>query len=178
MSNENAVIDIGESEGGIKAKAGKYLIFRLGTEEYGVEILKVQEIMGVVEITTVPQMPEFVKGVINLRGKIVPVTDLRLKFSMEPKEYTERTCIIVVQIVGAQNNITMGIIVDEVSEVEDIGKGQIEPRPEFGSNILTEFILGIGKVEQRVVMLLDIDKVLSQEEVESISGVENTPEPE
>lgn len=154
----------------VKAKAGKYLIFKLGSEEYGVEILKVQEIMGIVAITTVPQMPEFVRGVINLRGKIVPVTDLRLKFSMLSREYTERTCIIVVQIQRSGNSITMGIIVDEVSEVEDISGSLIEPSPEFGSNILTEYILGIGKVGERVVMLLDIDRILTNEEADSISS--------
>lgn len=172
MGSSTAVIDL-EEDVCAKAKAGKYLIFQLGSEVYGVEILKVQEIMGIVDITTVPQMPEFVKGVINLRGKIVPVTDLRLKFSMQSREYTERTCIIVIQIARAGDPITMGIIVDEVSEVEDISGDLIEPPPEFGSNIMIEYILGIGKVGERVVMLLDIDRIFSAVEIEELNSVKS-----
>lgn len=147
---------------------GKYLIFNLANEEYGIPILKVQEIMGMQEVTTVPKLPEFIKGVINLRGKIIPILDLRMKFAMEEKEYTERTCIIVVSIEKDNHPITMGIVVDEVSEVENITKKQIEPPPEFGNNILVEFLLGVGKIEKRVVVLLDIDRVLSKEEADTI----------
>lgn len=146
---------------------GKYLTFVLGDEEYGLEILKVREIIGVMEITSVPQTPEFIKGVINLRGKVIPVIDLRLKFGMKPAEYTEETCIIVVDIGKA----LMGILVDTVSEVLDIAKDQIEPPPSFGSRIQTEFILGMGKIKGKVKILLEIDKVLSIEELMKIAQV-------
>lgn len=153
------------------AKAGKYLTFKLGVEEYGLEILKVQEIMKMVEITKVPRTPEFVRGVINLRGKVIPVVDLRLKFGMEIRDTTEKTCVIVVQVAHASGSVTMGTIVDEVSEVLDIAGEQIEPAPEFGAAVDTAFILGMGKVAKRVVMLLDIDKVLSTGEISTISGI-------
>lgn len=140
---------------------GKYLSFFLGDEEYGLKILKVREIIGLMEITSVPQTPEFIKGVINLRGKVIPVIDLRLKFGMESAEYTEETCIIVVDISHAM----MGILVDTVSEVLDITEEQIEPSPSFGSKINTDFILGMGKIKDQVKILLEIDKVLSVEEL-------------
>lgn len=140
---------------------GKYLTFVLGDEEYGLEILKVREIIGLMEITCVPQTPEFIKGVINLRGKVIPVIDLRLKFGMKEAEPTEETCIIVVDI----NTTLMGILVDTVSEVLDITAGEIEPPPAFGGDISTEFILGMGKIKGNVKILLDIGKVLSPEEL-------------
>lgn len=151
--------------------AGKYLIFELEKEEYAVEILKVQEIIGMVDITKVPNMPEYIKGVMNLRGKIIPIIDLRSKFHMDKVEYTERTCIIVLQLIDSNNkNVTTGIIVDEVSEVEDIDDKQIELSPEFGSNIHTEFILGMGKINNRVVILLNIEKILSEEDFSSLQA--------
>ena len=143
------------------AQAGKYLTFKLAAEEYGLEILKVQEIIKMMDITKVPRTPEFVRGVINLRGKVIPVVDLRLKFSMEAKETTEKTCVIVVQVRRAGGTVTMGIIVDEVSEVLDVAANQIEPPPEFGATVDTAFILGMGKVGKKVVMLLDVDRILS-----------------
>ncbi len=146
---------------GLGALEGKYLTFVLGEESYGLEILKVREIIGVMEITSVPQSPEFIKGVINLRGKVIPVIDLRLKFGMEEIDPTEETCIIVVDIQGAQ----MGILVDTVSEVLDIAANQIEASPSFGSRVNTEFILGMGKSKGEVKILLDIDRVLSPEEL-------------
>ena len=154
------------------AKAGKYLTFKLGVEEYGLEILKVQEIIKMMDITRVPRTPAFVRGVINLRGKVIPVMDLRLKFGMESRETTEKTCVIVVQVANATGSaVTMGIIVDEVSEVLDIAAGQIEPSPEFGTAVDTAFILGMGKVAKKVVMLLDIDKVLSSSELAAVTKV-------
>ncbi len=149
-------------------KAGKYLTFKLEDEEYALEILKVQEIIGIMDVTKVPRMPEFVRGVINLRGKVIPVIDLRLSFGMPFLEDTERTCIIVVQVTGGNQQVIMGIIVDEVSEVLDIGLEQIEGTPSFGSNINTEFIMGMGKISDRVLMLLDIDKVLTRGEITSL----------
>jgi purine-binding chemotaxis protein CheW len=151
------------------AKAGKYLTFKLAVEEYGLEILKVQEIMKMVEVTKIPRTPDYVRGVINLRGKVIPVVDLRLKFGMEAKDTTVKTCVIVVQVKRNDSTVTMGIIVDEVSEVLDVTSDQIEPSPEFGTAVRTDFILGIGKVGKKVVMLLDADKVLSSTEVAKVA---------
>ena len=147
------------------AKAGKYLTFQMGKEIYGIEILKVQEIIGMMPVTRVPKTPDFVRGVINLRGKVIPVIELRRKFGMESREDTDRTCIVVVQVAGDAGMVTMGLLVDEVSEVLNVGQEQIEAPPSFGVGVDTEFILGMGKVGQKVLMLLDADKVLSSEEL-------------
>lgn len=155
-------------------RGGKYLTFELKGEIYGLEILKVQEIIGMMGVTRVPKTPAFIRGVINLRGKVIPVVDLRLKFGLETTPDTERTCIIVVQFVQCGSRMTMGIIVDEVSEVINIESGQIEDTPSFGANVDTNFILGIGKVGQKVVMLLDVDKVLSNGEAELVEHVAGT----
>ena len=155
----------------VKAMAnreGKYLTFVLAGEEYGIGILKVKEIIGIMAITTVPQTPEYMKGVINLRGKVIPVVDLRLKFGMESMEYTERTCIIVVEIEGDNRKIQMGIVVDAVSEVMNIKAGDIEDTPNFGSCLNTDYILGMAKTGGKVRILLDIDKVLREEEIRAI----------
>ncbi len=152
----------------LAAVAGKYLTFVLGDETYGLEILKVQEIIGMMNVTHVPRTPAFVRGVINLRGKVIPVIDLRLKFDMEGREDTDRTCIIVVQVVRDGQTVTMGIIVDEVSEVLDIAEGQIEAPPALGTSVETQFILGMGKIGQKVVMLLDIDRVLTLTELSAV----------
>jgi len=142
------------------ARGGKFLTFYLGDEEYGLEILKVQEIIGLMSITRVPRTPEFVRGVINLRGKVIPIVDLRSKFRMEAVEDTEETCIIVVQTQGVQ----FGVVVDRVSEVVDLKDENIEEAPEFGAEIDTDYILGMGKSGTRVRILVDIDRVLSREE--------------
>jgi purine-binding chemotaxis protein CheW len=152
----------------VAAKAGKYLTFKLAAEEYGLEILKVQEIIGMMKVTRVPKTPHFIRGVINLRGKVIPVVDLRLQFCMEAQPDTERTCIIVVQISHAERRVTTGILVDEVSEVLNITAPQIEPAPSFGSSVSTDFIVGMGKVGQKVVMLLDIDKVMAASDLIAI----------
>ncbi|MEI7894843.1 MAG: chemotaxis protein CheW [Myxococcales bacterium] len=145
--------------------AGKYMTFKLADEEYGLEILKVREIIGLMEITRVPRTKDFIRGVINLRGRVIPVVDLRLKFSMARTESTDQTVIIVVQYSMAGQDYTMGILVDEVLEVLSIGPDQIEPPPDFGSGgIDTNFILGIGKADKRVIFLLDIGKVLNAQE--------------
>jgi purine-binding chemotaxis protein CheW len=150
-------------------REGKYLTFTLAEEEYGIGILKVKEIIGIMSITTVPQTPEYMKGVINLRGKVIPVVDLRLKFGMEAMEYTERTCIIVVEIEEDKRKIQMGIVVDAVSEVMNIKAGDIEDTPNFGSRLNTEYILGMAKIGGKVKILLDIGHVLSTEEVSLIN---------
>ncbi len=155
-------------------KEGKYLTFELGGEEYGLEILKVKEIIGIMNITSVPQTPGHVKGVINLRGKVIPVIDLRLKFGMESLEYNERTCIIVVDIAGKSgNSVMVGIVVDSVSEVLNIGENEIEDTPSFGTNLDTEYILGMAKIEGDVKILLDIDRVLSTTDISIPDSMEN-----
>ena len=161
MSENMAVSQEGTAPGAMAEKAGKFLSFKLAAEEYGLEILKVMEIIGMMNVTIVPKTPDYVRGVINLRGKVIPVVDLRLRFGLEGLEDTERTCIIVVQLTGATLARTMGIIVDEVCEVLDINEEQIEATPVFGTTVNSDFILGMGKVEQKVVVMLDIDRVLS-----------------
>lgn len=148
----------------LEKQIDKYLTFALGQEEYGLEILKVREIIGLMDITSVPRMPGFVRGVINLRGKVIPVIDLRLKFNMETVDDTKETCIIVVDIKG----VPMGVIVDRVSEVVDISRENIEETPDFGVSVDTQFIMGIGKSGEKVVMILDIEKVLSTSEINTI----------
>jgi len=146
-----------------KASAGKYLTFDLGKEEYCIGILKVREIIGLMEITAVPHTPRYIKGVINLRGSVIPVLDLRAKFNMESEEYTERTCIIVVEVRGETGTILVGMIVDSVSEVLNISEGEIEPPPTFGGNeVETDNFLGMAKIKGRVKILLDTDKVIGE----------------
>jgi purine-binding chemotaxis protein CheW len=149
-------------------REGKYLTFTLAAEEYGIGILKVKEIIGMMPITTVPQTPEYMKGVINLRGKVIPIVDLRLKFGLEAIGYTERTCIIVVEITGDGKKIQIGILVDSVSEVLNIKAVDIENTPDFGSNLNTDYILGMAKTGGRVKILLDIDKVVSTEDIGAV----------
>jgi len=144
---------------------GKYLTFQLAEEGYGIGILKVREIIGMLPVTPVPQTPMFLKGVINLRGQVIPVVDLRLKFGLMEEDYTERTSIIVVEVKGLSNNIPIGIVVDTVSEVINIQAQEIEPAPTFGPSINTGFILGMAKTEGGVKILLNIDQVLSAEEL-------------
>lgn len=146
-------------------REGKYLTFTLGGEDYGIGILKIKEIIGMMPITFVPQTPKFVKGVINLRGKVIPVTDLRLRFGMESMDYTDRTCIIVVEITGEAGNIMIGIVVDTVSEVLNIKAEDIEDTPAFGTKLDTDYILGMAKTEGGVKILLDIDRVLRSDEI-------------
>lgn len=143
-------------------QAGKYLTFVLGREGYGVPVLKVREIIRLSAITPVPQMPDYVKGVLNLRGKIIPVTDLRLKFRLAKAEDTERTCIVVVQIAaGDAGPSAVGLIVDAVEEVANLNDSDIEPTPDFAGALSTDYILGIAKVKGTVKALLDIDKVVA-----------------
>jgi purine-binding chemotaxis protein CheW len=145
---------------------GKYLTFRLASEEFGLAILKVREINGVMSITAVPQMPHYMKGVINLRGKVVPVIDLRLRFGLKEAEHTEQTCIILVDV-----GYELGIIVDTVSEVLEVPGDQIDPPPQLGGTVDTSFILGMGKVGDAVKILLDIDKILTVEDLNAVSTV-------
>lgn len=146
-------------------RRGKYLTFSLAKEEYGIGILKIKEIIGMMPITSVPRTPEFVKGVINLRGKVIPVIDLRLRFGMQEISYTEHTCIIVVEVAGVAGKVQIGIVVDSVSEVLNIKGEDIEETLNFGVNLETEYILGMAKMEGGVKILLDIDKVLVIDEI-------------
>ena len=152
---------------GASSYEGKFLTFVLGNEEYGVEILKVREIMGIMEITPVPQTPDYMKGVINLRGKVIPIIDLRLKFAMPEVEQTKETCIIVAEVGTTQ----VGVIVDSVSEVTDIKGEDIEEAPSFGQEIDTSFIMGLGKTKKKIVILLDIEKVLTTDELKMVEQI-------
>jgi purine-binding chemotaxis protein CheW len=142
-------------------RAGKYLTFFLANEEYGVEILKVQEIIERMPITPVPLTSRYILGVINLRGKIHPVMDLKVKFGMEQTQMTEETCIIVIKT----STLMMGILVDKVSEVVNIAPGEIEDTPSFGADVNTDYLLGVGKAGGHVRLLLDIEKVLTSADV-------------
>jgi purine-binding chemotaxis protein CheW len=152
-------------------RAGKYLTFQLASEEFGIRVLKVREIMGLQEITAVPQTPVHVKGVINLRGKVVPVIDLRLKFGVAAAEYTQRTCIIVTQVQGVSAPVLMGIIVDGVSEVLNLTAAEIEDTPDFGEAVGGQYLLGMAKVKGKVKILLDIDRVLSTQDLHNLNAI-------
>ncbi len=151
----------------VQALAGKYLTFRLGDESYGIAVLKIREIIRLTTITAVPQMPAYIKGVINLRGKVIPVVDLRAKFGLGEARASERTCIVVVQVdLSDRNKTLIGLIVDGVEEVIQIGAQDIEETPNFGACLDTQYILGMAKIKGAVKALLDIDKVISAETVE------------
>ena len=162
-------IDMAFSDNKI-GREGKYLTFSLADEEYGIGILKVKEIIGLMPVTLVPKMPGHIKGVINLRGKVIPVVDLRLKFGMANVEATERTCIIVVEIASGQQKNAMGMVVDSVSEVLNVRAAEIEDTPSFGSQLDTTYILGMAKSGQGVKILLDIDKVMSDNEINPVAA--------
>jgi purine-binding chemotaxis protein CheW len=157
--SEAQAVSAGKGKG-VQQLAGKYLTFALDHEEYGLPVLKVREIIKMMDITAVPQVPSCVKGVINLRGKVIPVIDLRLKFGFAPQEYTDRTSIIVVEVALTAGHVMMGIIVDEVSEVLNITADEIEETPEFGERVNTDYMKGVAKVKGTVKILLDLDRVL------------------
>ncbi len=159
---ENQIISDEDSQ------EGKYLTFPLGKEEFGIEIRSVREIIGIQKITDVPEMPHYVKGVINLRGKIIPVMDIRLKFGMQEREYDERTTIIVVQI----NDLDVGLIVDNVSEVLDIANSDIEPPSTITGNDESQYVKAFGKVSEKVVIILDTQKLLFGELLEQMIELE------
>ncbi len=173
-----SAIQTDQSSKALLDKEGKYLTFALAHEEYGLEILKVREILGYMEITAVPQTPNHVKGVINLRGQVIPVIDLRAKFGMETIDITEETCIIVVEINQGNRTFSTGIVVDHVQEVLDIDGKDIEEAPQFGSTVDTSFILGMGKIGDTVKILLDIDRVLASNDLADFDGNSNTFETE
>jgi purine-binding chemotaxis protein CheW len=170
--NESATKDSGARPG---ASPGKYLTFGLGDEVYGIEILKVQEIIGLMRVTRVPGLPEVIRGVLNLRGKVIPVIDLRRKFSMDARADTERTCIVVVRVLREGQGVTVGLIVDDVREVLAITETQLEAVPKFTSGAETAFLLGMAKLSPRVVMLLDVDQILNSTELWSLPSTLGQP---
>ena len=151
-------------------RGGKYLVFHLGREDFAIRVLKVREIMGIQDITAVPQTPVYVKGVINLRGKVIPVVDLRLKFGLPEQEYTQRTCIIVVQVRVEGGPTLMGIVVDGVAEVLNLAVTDIEDTPDFGDGTSTPYLLGMAKVKGNVKILLDIEQVLTNQELHGLGA--------
>lgn len=144
---------------------GKFLTFNLDENDYGIPILKVSEIIGITKITPVPKTPDFIKGVINLRGKIIPAMDLRLKFGMPEREYDQNTCIIIINLDVNNGQKQVGVIVDIVSEVCNILASDIEEPPTYGSSEDSDFLNGVGKIKDKVVMLLNIEKVIFAEEI-------------
>jgi purine-binding chemotaxis protein CheW len=169
MSTTMTVNDAATAQSDVRA--GKYLTFQLSNEEFGIRVLKVREIMGLQEITAVPQTPAHIKGVINLRGKVVPVIDLRLKFGLAAAEYTQRTCIIVTQVLGESGAVLMGIVVDGVSEVLTLAGSEIEDTPDFGEEYSGGYLLGMAKVKGKVKILLDIERVLSTQDLHNLNSM-------
>ncbi|MCF7802820.1 MAG: chemotaxis protein CheW [Candidatus Marinimicrobia bacterium] len=163
MSNTAEATAVQDSK--LERLEGKYITFHLDGEEYGIPILNVREIIGMMKVTPVPRTPEFVRGVVNLRGKVIPVIDLRTRFGLEFKESDDRTPIIVVEIEGAETIVQIGIVVDAVSEVIQVTGEDIEETPSFGVDVDTKFILGMAKVAEGIKTLLDINKVLTSEDL-------------
>lgn len=151
------------------SRAGKYLTFNLGPEEYGIEILKVVEIIGLMKITAVPRTPDYVRGIINLRGTIHPVIDLRTKFSMDTIEDTQETCIIVLEIEKNGQSEQIGVVVDNVKEVQDITDQEIEDSPSLGHDVDTKFIKGMANVKDKVVILLNVEKIFSESDLKEVA---------
>ena len=174
---EQRAQDAKEARAELAHLAGKYLTFRLAEEEYGLEIIKVQEIIGLMPITKVPRVPVYMRGVINLRGRIIPTIDLRSKFGLDAVPDTDKTCIIVVEVMSSKGKVNVGIIVDQVAEVLDVAAKEIDHAPEFGTALRTDFILGVGIVKGAVKILLDIDKVLTTEEIATVHTLAAPPPP-
>ena len=165
MTMETSQHEVQTSAPGRMEQENKLLQFELAGEFYGVDILKVREINGMMDITAVPQTPIFMKGLINLRGKVVPVIDLRLKFGLPESDYDERTSIIVIEFKSIHGQVQMGIVVDTVSEVINIPAANIEPAPNFGVGLKSEYIRGMAKTKDKVIIILDIDLILTDEEL-------------
>ena len=159
MMNTEASVD--DAFAAAEQAAGKYLTFVMGKEEFGLRILKVREIIRLPKITSVPEIPDYLRGIINLRGQVIPVIELRRKFGMKPMDDSAKTCIVVLQVANGRKVMDMGIIIDEVREVRDLTGADIEPVPSFGVTVINDYLVGIGKVDTRVIMLLDSDALLS-----------------
>lgn len=166
---EGAALAVEGSAG--QGLGGKYLTFSLGSEEYGIVITKVREIIGIMEITAVPHTPDFIKGVINLRGRVIPIIELRMRFNMEVKAYDDRTCIIVVDVPGPNGTVQVGMLVDSVSEVINIAPQDIEPPPDFGVSTDAENIIGMGKIKGKLKILLDVDQVIGRTLASTLSSM-------
>jgi purine-binding chemotaxis protein CheW len=151
--------------------AQRYLTFRLGQTSYAIGILKVQEIIGLLRITHVPGTPPYVRGVVNLRGRVIPVVDLSTRFGMPAPPDTDRTCIVITQVNGTRGLATMGVVVEDVAQVVDLPPDRVEAVPEFGINVRTDFLTGVARLAEDVILLLDIDAVLSRDEVELVEGL-------
>lgn len=149
----------------METQGGKYVTFLLNKENYGIPIKKVKEIIGMMEITHIPKTQSYIKGVVNLRGKIIPLMDLRLKFGMAEKPYNERTCIIVIEVHLTETQRLVGIVVDAVSDVVKIQKGDIESPPEYNAQSEGDVLIGIGKLKDKVILILDIEKILNRDEI-------------
>ncbi|MGE5466318.1 MAG: chemotaxis protein CheW [Ignavibacteria bacterium] len=149
----------------------QYLTFLLGEEMFAIGILAVREIIEYGDLTEVPMTPPFIRGVINLRGAVVPVVDLAVRFGREPRENTKRTCIVIVEVDAENGRHEMGIVVDAVSEVLEIPRAEIEPPPEFGARVRIDFISGMGKVNGNFVVLLEMNRVLSLDEVNVVASM-------
>lgn len=173
-----AVLDKDQASGATEPRVGKYLVFHLGREDYGIRVLKVREIMRLQDITAVPQTPAYLRGVINLRGKVIPVVDLRLKFGLPGGEDTARTCIVVVEVRGETGAMLVGIVVDGVAEVLNLVASDIEDTPEFGKGISTPYLLGMAKLKGKVKILLDIDEVIAAEDLHLCHGPAPSDGPE
>ena len=156
----------GNTQQDSEQSAGEYLTFILGNEEYGIEILKVQEIRSYEAVTRIANTPDFIKGVVNLRGNIVPIVDLRMRFKLSHAEYNDTIVVIILNL----NNHTMGIVVDGVSDVLQLSSAQISPVPELVSNIDTKYLLGLGSVEERMLILVDIEQLMSSQEMVSVEA--------
>lgn len=172
MSTALAEPRLNEAVTASSQRHGKYLTFHLGREEFGIQVMKVREIMGIQDITAVPQTPAHVRGVINLRGKVIPVVDLRLKFGLSELEYGQHTCIIVVQLEGSQGPMPIGLVVDGVSEVLNIAQSDIEDTPDFGETVVTSYLLGMAKIKGKVKILLDIDQLLATQDLRGVEYLE------
>ena len=168
---------ITESSTGCAAHAGKYLTFLLGHEHYGIPVLKVREIIRYCDITHVPRMPDYIKGVINLRGKIIPVLDLCARFELPPPESTERVCIVVIHVQTGSSETQVGFVVSGVDEVVNIGAQEIEDPPRFGGDSPVDYILAVAKVRGTVKMLLDVDRVLNASAAALVSQTEKPTQP-
>lgn len=147
--------------------AGKYLTFALGREGYGIDILRVKEIIGIMPITALPHLPPYMKGVINLRGRVIPIMDLRSKFAMAPQAYTSRTCIVVAEVTKNAARVPVGVVVDEVAEVAHYAAEEIEPPPSMGTG--PQHLLGVAKRNGQVRILLDIDRIVNSDEVVALA---------
>ena len=155
------------------ASGGKYLTFQLAKESYGIEILKVREIIGLIDITAVPQTAAYIRGVINLRGKIIPVLDLRRKFGLEEAEFTKQTCIVTTQVPGKNGEVLVGLIVDAVHEVLLVNSTDIEPVPDLGEDMKLDFVKGLSKTKGRVTVLLDMDKVMQEQDFQELQNLDH-----